>query len=114
MEVISQIFSIEKNKSKNIIDNIFGIVQGLGSYTMQSSLIYISSMLRSSTLFGTEAYYTLSEKELLLLEKIDLECIAKILNVRLIHLIYLECGLLPARFQMQKMKLHYLKYLLEQ
>ena len=71
-------------------------------------------MLRSSTLFGAEAYYTLSEKELLLLEKIDLECIAKILDVRPIHLIYLECGLLPARFQMQKMKLHYLKYLLEQ
>ena len=64
-----------------------------------------------------EMYYNLKENELRCIEKIEEGYMRQVLNTTKgcpITQMYLELGQIPARFEIQKMRLLYLKYIMEQ
>ena len=74
-------------------------------------------MLRGTILYGADMYYGLKETELRQLERIEESFMRKIFNTTkgcpIINL-YLEFGQIPARFEVMKLRLLFLKYILEQ
>ena len=73
--------------------------------------------MRSSILYASEMYYDLKETELRQLERIEEGYLRKVLNTTKgcpITQLYLAVGYTPARFEIQKMRLLYLKYILEE
>ena len=107
----------KKMKSIGTIRSITNMIKGLETFTIKNGLIYLNSLLRSSILYAGETYYNLSEKELRMVEMIEEECLSKILNTGR-HcpraILYLETGHHPARFQIFRMMLNFLKYILDQ
>jgi hypothetical protein len=108
-----------KNKSLGIIRKIFNKLQSLSlkQYYFECAVILMNVMLRGSILYSCEMYYNLKENELRQIERIEEGLIRKILNTKKgfpITQLYLELGQHPARFEIQKMRILYLKYILEQ
>ena len=93
------------------------MTKGLGTHTLQSGMVYLNSLLRASLLYACEAYVNLSEKEFRLLESTEENCLIKLLDSE-IHcprsILYLEVGHTPARFQIWKLMLNYLQYILKE
>ena len=107
----------KKNRSIGTIRNIMKIIQGLGTYTIQNGLIYFNSLLRSSILYAGETYYNLTERNFRMIESIEEDCLRQILKTGKncpMSLLYLETGVLPARFQIRIMMLNFLHYILQQ
>ena len=105
------------NKARGTIRSITNMIKGLETYSIKNGLIYLNSLLRSSILYAGETYYNLSEKDLRMVERIEEECLSKILNTGQNcpkAVLYLETGHQPARFQIFKMMLNFLKYILDQ
>ena len=74
-------------------------------------------ILRGSILYACEMYYNLRENELRKIEQIEEGFLRKVLNTTKgcpTTQLYLELGQVPARFEIQKMRLLYLKYILNQ
>ena len=74
-------------------------------------------MPRVSILYAADMYYSLKESELRKIERIEVNYLRKILKTTKgcpITQLYLEVGQYPARYEIQKMRLLYLKYILEQ
>ena len=74
-------------------------------------------ILRGSILYACEMYYDLKENELRQIERIEegyLRQIFKTTKGCPITQLYLEVGQTPARFEIQKMRLLFMKYILEQ
>ena len=74
-------------------------------------------MLRGTILYACDMYYNLKETDLRQIERIEEEFLRKILKTTKgcpIMQLYLEVGQHPARFEIQKTRLLYLKYILEQ
>ena len=72
----------------------------------------MNSMLRPSILYAAEMYYNLKETELRQLERIEEGFLRKILNTTRgcpIIQLYLEIGQYPVIFEIQRMRLLYLK-----
>ena len=89
----------------------------LQKYYFECSNILMNVMLRGSTLYACEVYYNLKESEIRHLERIEESFLRQILKTSRgcpIVQLYLEMGIIPARFHIQKMRLLYLKYILEQ
>ena len=88
------------------------MTQGLKSHTIESQLIYFNSLLRGSLLYACETYVNLTEKEKRLIESTEEDCLVQLM-VTGSHcsrsILYLELGLIPARFQIQKLMLNYLQ-----
>ena len=108
-----------KKKSIGIIRKIIIRLNSLklGKYYFECAAIFMLSMLRPSILYASEMCYGLKENELRHLEKIEEEYLRKILKTGKgcpISQLYLEMGLYPARFEIQKLRMLYLKYGLEQ
>ena len=77
----------------------------------------MNSMLRPSILYACEMYYNLKEFEIRHIEKIEEGYLRKVMNTSRgcpISQLYLEFGHQPARFEIQKMRLLYFKYILEE
>ena len=77
----------------------------------------MNSMLRPFILYACEMYYNLKEFEIRNIEKIEEGFLRKVFNTSKgcpISQIYLEIGQLPARFEIQKMRLLFFKYILEE
>ena len=74
-------------------------------------------MLRSSILYACETYYNLKETEVRQIERIE-ECfLRKILKTTKgcpITQMYLETGHVPARFEIKKIRLLFLQYILKE
>ena len=93
------------------------MISGLGTYSLEAGIIYFKSLLRSSLLYAAETYYNLTEKEIRLIESKEEECLRNIIETGCKSpsaLLYLEFGILPARFQIKIMMLNFLHYLLNQ
>ena len=108
-----------KAKSKGIIRRIFNKLNSLnlGCYYFECALVFMKCMLRSSILFACESYYDLKETEVRQLERIEegfLRELFKTSHGCPITQLYLECGLIPARLEILKTRLLYLKYILNQ
>ena len=89
----------------------------LRKYYFECGVIFLNVMLRSSILYGCETYYGLSEYQIRQIERIE-ECFLRKLFKTTkgcpISQLYLELGHIPARFQIYKSRLLFLKYILEQ
>ena len=84
-------------------------------YYFECSVIILNVMIRSSILYASEMYYDLKEKEVRQLERIEEQFMRKVLNTTKgcpIVSLYLALGHIPARFEIQKLRLLYLKYIL--
>ena len=80
-------------------------------------MLLLNVMLRESILYAADMYYDLKEFQLRQIERIEEGYLRKVLNTTKgcpIVQLYLEVGHIPARFEIQKMRLLYLKYILEQ
>ena len=80
-------------------------------------MTYIEALLRSSVLYGSETMQNVKEVEWRELEKIEESAIQKLVGTLRIcsrHLLYLETGFVPARFQVQRQMLNHLHYILNQ
>ena len=78
-------------------------------------MIYINSLLRSTTLFAAETMYNVTEKEYRIIERIDEDMMRRVFKTGrgcAIYQLYLESGQLPARFVIKRMKLIFLHYIL--
>merc|ERR1712115_100314 len=74
-------------------------------------------MLRGSILYASDMYYALKETELRQIERIEESFMRKVMNTTKgcpITNLYLELGQIPARYEIIKMRLLFLKYILEQ
>ena len=80
-------------------------------------MIFLNVMLRPSILYACEAYYNLKENEIRQIERIEENFLRKVLNTTKgcpIVQLYLEVGHTPARMEIQKIRLLYLQYILQQ
>ena len=103
-----------KNKSIGIVRKIINRLNSLNlkKYFFECAIILMNSMLRPSILYAAEMYYNLKEPELRQIERIEEGFLRKILNTTRgcpIIKLYLEVGQYPARFEIQRMRLLYLK-----
>ena len=115
---MANIRSIQK-KSIGIVRKIIKKLNGLKlqTYYFECAAILMNSMLRPSILYACEMYYNLKEFEIRNIEKIEEGFLRKVFNTSKgcpISQIYLEIGQLPARFEIQKMRLLFFKYILEE
>ena len=93
------------------------LVEPLSLYTFESTVIYVESLIRSSILYSSEAMINIKESEYRALEQIEESVLQKILNTSRScsrHLLYLELGMMPARFQVQRQVLNLLQYIVQQ
>ena len=89
----------------------------LGRYYFECSIILLKVMIRSSILYASETYYDMKEMELRQLERIEEGYMRQVLNTTKgcpIIQMYLTLGVTPARFGIQKIRLLFLKSILEE
>ena len=80
-------------------------------------MIFMNAMLRSSLIWASETYYNLKEQEIRQIERIEENFMRQLLKTRKscpINQLYTELGQVPARFDIIKMRIFFLKYILEQ
>ena len=74
-------------------------------------------MLRTSILYACETYYNLKENEIRQLERIEESFLRKMFKTTRgcpLSQLYLESGLAPARFEIKKIRLLFLQYILQE
>ena len=108
-----------KSKSVGIIRQIFNRLESLNlqKYYFECAIILMNCMLRSSILYAAETYYNMTEKQLRELERIEEGFLRKLLKTSKscpIVILYLSVGIIPARFQIMKMRLMFLKDILNE
>ena len=108
-----------KKKSTWIIRKIFNRLDllNLKQYYFECGLIFLNVMLRSSILYACEAYYNLKENEVRQLERIEENFLRKLFKTTSgcpISQLYLEAGHTPARYEAKRMRLLFLKYILNE
>ena len=108
-----------KNKSIGIIRKIFNKLESLNlkQYYFECALIFLNVMLRSSILYACETYYDLKELEIRQLERIEETFLRKLFKTSRgcpISQLYLEAGHIPARYEAKRMRLLFLKYILNE
>ena len=80
-------------------------------------MIYFNVILRGSILYASETYYNLTEKNLRNIERIEEIFLRKILKTTKgcpISQLYLETGQWPARYQIKKLRMLFLKAILDE
>ena len=108
-----------KNKSIGTIRQIFNKLKSLklGKYHFEVGIIFLKVMLRTSILYASETYYNLKESEVRQLERIEESYMRKLVDTAKgcpIIQLYFELGHIPARFDIMKQRLFFLKYILSQ
>ena len=108
-----------KKKSKWIIHKIFTRLDSLHlkKYYFESAMIFLNVMLRSSILYACETYYNLTETHIRQLERIEEGFLRRMFKTSTgcpTVQLYFEAGHTPARFEIMKVKLLFLKCILEE
>ena len=108
-----------KRKSIGTIKRIFTKLNSMNlkDYYFEVGMIFLNVMLRSSILYASETYYKLKETELRQIERIEENYMRQLLKTSRgcpISQIYLELGQIPARFDIFKLRLYFLKDILNQ
>ena len=104
----------KRNKSFGTHRQIMIMVREIGKYTMECGFIYLNSILRGSILYGAEAMMNMTEKDFRNMEKMEEEQMRLLFEKGKscqIHLMYLEAGQSPARFQIKRMQLNMFYYI---
>ena len=108
-----------KNKSIGIIRKLFNKLESLRlrKYYFECGIIFLNAILRPSILYASETYYCLSEHQIRQIERIEEQFLRKLFKTSKgcpISQLYLESGHIPARFQINRNRLLFLKYILDQ
>ena len=109
----------QKIKSIGTIRKILDRLQclNLQQYYFECAIILKNVMLRTSILYASETYYNLTETELRQIERNEESFLRQIFatprSCPIVQL-YLETGQYPARFEIIRLKLLFLKYILSQ
>ena len=108
-----------KNKSIGVIRKIRNTLKSMNlkQYYFECALILMNVMLRGTILYAADMYYALKENELRQIEMIEEGYMRKIFKTTKgcpITSLYFHLGQTPARFEILKIRLLYLKYILEQ
>ena len=93
------------------------MIKYLGKYTVESGIIYFKSLLRGSILYATESMINLKESDFKIIEKAEESTLRDLVKTEVSaprHLLYLELGILPARFVIKEKKVMQLKHILVQ
>ena len=107
----------KQNKSFGTKKQIMNMVSDLGKYTIECGFIYLNSLLRGSILYGAKAMIDMKEKDFRKIEQIEEDQMRLLFDTTLncsLHLLYLESGQVPARFQIKRMQLNMYQYILKQ
>ena len=107
------------NKGKGISRKILSILEGIpfGRLYYQVAVLLRNSLLVSSLLCNSEAWFGLTDKELNLLESVDIAFLRSILMAPKStpkEMFYLELGILPLRELIRERRLIFLHYILKQ
>ena len=107
------------NRGYGSVKEIAGMLEELclGEHHFQSGIILRNSLLLSSILTNSEAWYSATDRQLEQLERVDEECLRKILGCPSKtpkELLYLETGTIPVRYIIMGRRLNYLWYLLNE
>ena len=107
----------KRHKSIGTQKQIPRLIEKLGPYRFESAMIYIEALLRSSILYGSETMHNVKEFEWRAIESTEESVIQRVAGTLKScgrHLLYLENGFVPARFQVQRQMLNRLQYILQQ
>ena len=107
------------NKGTGIVRKILTILDGIpfGKYHYEAGIILRNSLLVSSVLFNSEAWYNITKAELELIETVDLMLLRGILKAPKStpkEMLFLELGILPFREIIRKRRLAFLHYILHE
>jgi hypothetical protein len=107
------------SKGKGIVRKILNILEGIpfGKLYFQVAILLRNSLLVSSMLCNSEAWFDLTDAELNLLETVDLTLLRSILKAPKStpkEMIFLELGLVPFREMIRQRRLNFLHYILSQ
>ena len=110
--------SAMKKKSIWKTGKIFSRLSSLNlqKYYFECAMIFLNVMLRSSILYACETYYNLKETELRQIERMEESFLRQLFKTTKgcpISQLYLEAGHSPARFEIFKMRILFLKPLYE-
>ena len=108
-----------KKKSIGIIRSTLNKLNclNLGPYYFECAIILMNVMVRGSLLYACDMYYDLKETELRQIERMEESYLRQVLKTSKgcpITELYLSVGQHPARFEIQKMRLLYFKYILHE
>ena len=106
-------------KGKGTISRIMSLLQGIpfGRFYFEVAMILRESLLVSSMLVNTEAWYNVTKPELELLETIDLQFLRNVLKAPKStpkEMLYLETGCVPFRDIIRKRRILFLHYILNE
>ena len=106
-------------KGKGIMNKIFTMLDGFhfGKQYFEVGVLLRNSLLVSSMLFNSEAWYNLTETELNLLETIDLQFLRQLLKAPKgtpKEMFFLELGCMPYREIIRERRLGFLHYILNE
>ena len=107
------------NRGTGIVRKILTMLDSIqfGKYYFEAGVILRNSLLVSSVLFNSEAWYNVTKAELELVETVDLMLLRGILKAPKStpkEMLYLELGLLPFREIIRKRRLTFLHYILHE
>ena len=107
------------NRGYGCVKEIAGMLEEmcLGPYHFQSGIILRNSLLLSSLLTNSEAWYGVTNNQLEQLEKVDEALLRNLLGCHsktARELLYLETGTIPLRYIVMGKRLNYLRYLLNE
>ena len=92
----------KQNKTIGTRKQILKLIEPLGHYTFEGAFIYINSHLRNPILYAAEAMNNIKEAKYRALESIEESELTKVFHTKRScpkHLLYLEAGIVPARYQ---------------
>ena len=106
-------------KGTGIVRKILTILDGIpfGKYHFEAGVILRNSLLVSSMLFNSEAWYNVTKAELELIETVDLMLLRGILKAPKStpkEMLFLELGVIPFREIIRKRRLGFLHYILHE
>ena len=106
-------------KGQGIVNQIIATLKNLpiGRRYFEVGLILRDSLLVSSLLFNTEAWYNITNAELCLLESIDNQYLRRLLNAERgtpNEILYLELGVLPLRDIIRQRRFGFYHYILNE
>ena len=106
-------------KGKGIVDRILTILEAIpfGKFCFEIGIILRNTLLVSSILFNSEAWYAVSKAELDLIETVDVQFMRRLLKAprsRPKEMLFLELGCIPFRQLIRKRRILFLHYLLNE
>ena len=107
------------NKGTGIVRKILTLLDGIpfGKYHFEAGVLLRNSLLVSSMLFNSEAWYNVSKSELDLLETVDVMLLRGILKAPKStpkEMLFLELGVVPFRELIRQRRLGFLSYILHE